>query len=113
MGSSHSPLVEYARFATEYNALLYVDDAHGFGIIGEKSDAFLPYYRDEQAESQISDQLHRPGRLHSVEHLAHHLFEVWTQALKDAWPEGVVDQLPESGMLRGVAQDHPVLDDLP
>lgn len=43
MGSSHPPLLEYARLAKEYNALVYVDDAHGFGIIGEQPDAELPY----------------------------------------------------------------------
>src|SRR5262249_19309481 len=43
MGSSHPPLVEHARLARKYNALLYVDDAHGFGIIGENPDADLPY----------------------------------------------------------------------
>jgi 7-keto-8-aminopelargonate synthetase-like enzyme len=43
MGSSHPPLVEYVRLAKEYNALLYVDDAHGFGVIGERPDAALPY----------------------------------------------------------------------
>ena len=37
-------LVAFARLAREYNALLYVDDAHGFGIIGERSDDELcPY----------------------------------------------------------------------
>jgi 7-keto-8-aminopelargonate synthetase-like enzyme len=43
MGSSHPPLLDYARLAREYNALVYVDDAHGFGIIGERPDAALPY----------------------------------------------------------------------
>jgi 7-keto-8-aminopelargonate synthetase-like enzyme len=43
MGSSHPPLVEYARLASEYNAIVYVDDAHGFGIIGENPDSDLPY----------------------------------------------------------------------
>jgi 7-keto-8-aminopelargonate synthetase-like enzyme len=43
MGSSHPPLTEYARLAKEYNALLYVDDAHGFGVIGERPDGALPY----------------------------------------------------------------------
>ncbi len=28
---------EFARVAREYDALLYVDDAHGFGIVGERS----------------------------------------------------------------------------
>jgi 8-amino-7-oxononanoate synthase len=28
---------EFARLAREYDALLYVDDAHGFGVIGERS----------------------------------------------------------------------------
>jgi myxalamid-type polyketide synthase MxaB len=43
MGSSHPPLKEYVRLAREHNALVYVDDAHGLGIIGEKPDAALPY----------------------------------------------------------------------
>jgi 7-keto-8-aminopelargonate synthetase-like enzyme len=43
MGSSHPPLIEYARLAKAYNATLYVDDAHGFGVIGERPDASLPY----------------------------------------------------------------------
>ena len=29
---------ELARLAREYDALLYIDDAHGFGVIGERSD---------------------------------------------------------------------------
>ncbi|HLJ21174.1 MAG TPA: aminotransferase class I/II-fold pyridoxal phosphate-dependent enzyme, partial [Stellaceae bacterium] len=43
MGSSHPPLIEYVRLAKAYNATLYVDDAHGFGVIGERPDAALPY----------------------------------------------------------------------
>src|SRR5438093_2380453 len=31
-------LTRFARLAREYDALLYVDDAHGFGVIGERSD---------------------------------------------------------------------------
>jgi 8-amino-7-oxononanoate synthase len=31
-------LREYAALAREYGAILYVDDAHGFGVIGERSD---------------------------------------------------------------------------
>jgi 8-amino-7-oxononanoate synthase len=39
-------LAEFARLAREYDALLYVDDAHGFGIIGERSgDDLSPYGR--------------------------------------------------------------------
>jgi 8-amino-7-oxononanoate synthase len=30
-------LREFARIAREYDALLYVDDAHGFGVVGERS----------------------------------------------------------------------------
>ena len=37
-------LPAFARLAREYNALLYVDDAHGFGIIGERSDDELSPY---------------------------------------------------------------------
>ncbi len=28
----------FARLAREYDALLYVDDAHGFGVVGERAD---------------------------------------------------------------------------
>jgi len=37
-------LLEFARVAREYGALLYVDDAHGFGVIGERSPEELCSY---------------------------------------------------------------------
>ena len=37
-------LPQFARLAREYDALLYVDDAHGFGVIGERSDDELTPY---------------------------------------------------------------------
>jgi 8-amino-7-oxononanoate synthase len=33
----------FARVARDHGALLYVDDAHGFGVIGERPDADQPY----------------------------------------------------------------------
>jgi 8-amino-7-oxononanoate synthase len=33
----------YARICRDYDALLYVDDAHGFGIIGESPTGEMPY----------------------------------------------------------------------
>jgi 8-amino-7-oxononanoate synthase len=37
-------LVEFARIARRYDAMLYVDDAHGFGVIGERNgDESSPY----------------------------------------------------------------------
>ncbi len=37
-------LAAFSRLANEYDALLYVDDAHGFGVIGERSpDEPCPY----------------------------------------------------------------------
>ncbi len=37
-------LREFARIAREYDALLYVDDAHGFGVVGERSpDELSPW----------------------------------------------------------------------
>jgi 8-amino-7-oxononanoate synthase len=36
-------LPQYARICREYDALLYVDDAHGFGIIGESPSLDTPY----------------------------------------------------------------------
>ncbi len=38
------PLGEFARVAREHDALLYVDDAHGFGVIGERGPAQLCDY---------------------------------------------------------------------
>jgi 8-amino-7-oxononanoate synthase len=38
-------LPQYARICREYDALLYVDDAHGFGIIGESPTPDDPYGR--------------------------------------------------------------------
>ena len=39
-------LGDFARLARRYDALLYVDDAHGFGVIGERaSDEPTPYGR--------------------------------------------------------------------
>lgn len=43
MGSPNPPLAEYGRLAREYNATVYVDDAHGFGVIGGAPDEDLPY----------------------------------------------------------------------
>jgi 8-amino-7-oxononanoate synthase len=36
-------IAAFARVAREHGALLYVDDAHGFGVIGERPDADMPY----------------------------------------------------------------------
>jgi myxalamid-type polyketide synthase MxaB len=43
MGSPSPPLPDYARLASKYNATVYVDDAHGFGIVGAAPDENLPY----------------------------------------------------------------------
>jgi 8-amino-7-oxononanoate synthase len=37
MTANAPDLAEFSRLANEYDALLYVDDAHGFGVIGERS----------------------------------------------------------------------------
>jgi 8-amino-7-oxononanoate synthase len=39
MTGNPSPVGELAALAREHEALLYIDDAHGFGIIGERSPA--------------------------------------------------------------------------
>jgi 8-amino-7-oxononanoate synthase len=36
-------IAAFARVAREHGALLYVDDAHGFGVIGERPSAETPY----------------------------------------------------------------------
>jgi len=38
------PLADFARLAREHDALLYVDDAHGFGLIGERTPTELCAY---------------------------------------------------------------------
>ena len=38
-------LTAYARICREYETLLYVDDAHGFGVIGESPTEAMPYGR--------------------------------------------------------------------
>jgi 8-amino-7-oxononanoate synthase len=43
MGSPDPPLKEYVRLARTYDAIVYVDDAHGFGIFGANPDDALPY----------------------------------------------------------------------
>ena len=43
MGSPNPPLIDYVRLAKEYDATVYVDDAHGFGVIGGSPDEELPY----------------------------------------------------------------------
>jgi 8-amino-7-oxononanoate synthase len=44
MTGNAADLEGFARLAREYDALLYVDDAHGFGVIGERSaDETSPY----------------------------------------------------------------------
>ena len=45
MGSPNPPLAGYSRLAKEYNATVYVDDAHGFGIVGESPSEQIPYGR--------------------------------------------------------------------
>ena len=44
MTGNAADVTAFARLAREYNALLYVDDAHGFGVIGERAaDETSPY----------------------------------------------------------------------
>jgi 8-amino-7-oxononanoate synthase len=44
MTGNEPDLVAFAEVARRYNALLYIDDAHGFGVLGERSpDEPCPY----------------------------------------------------------------------
>src|SRR6516165_3844102 len=43
MGSPNPPLPKYVQLAKKYNATVYVDDAHGFGVVGAAPDEDLPY----------------------------------------------------------------------
>jgi 7-keto-8-aminopelargonate synthetase-like enzyme len=43
MSGAYPPLPELARLAKQYNAWVYMDDAHGIGIIGENPTPEMPY----------------------------------------------------------------------
>jgi len=43
MSGIFAPLPEYARLAKTYNAYVYMDDAHGLGIVGENPTSEMPY----------------------------------------------------------------------
>lgn len=43
MSGAYPPLPDFARLAKQYNAWIYMDDAHGIGIIGEDPTAEMPY----------------------------------------------------------------------
>jgi acyl carrier protein len=43
MSGSYPPLPEFARLARKHSARVYVDDAHGFGVIGENPAPDNPY----------------------------------------------------------------------
>ena len=53
----------FARLAREYDALLYVDDAHGFGVIGERSGRRAsPVRQSRQQHRQVRGRDLRPRR---------------------------------------------------
>ena len=43
MSGEYPPLPEFARLARKYNAWVYMDDAHGIGVIGEEPSPAMPY----------------------------------------------------------------------
>ena len=43
MSGNYAPLPEFARLARTYNAWVYLDDAHGFGVVGEQPSPEMPY----------------------------------------------------------------------
>ncbi len=49
-------LATFANICREYGALLYVDDAHGFGVIGESPDAAQPYGRRGNSIVRYADE---------------------------------------------------------
>ena len=44
-GSSRAPLARFAQIAGQHGALIYVDDAHGTGILGTRPQGHPPYGR--------------------------------------------------------------------
>ncbi|MEU0503739.1 pyridoxal phosphate-dependent aminotransferase family protein [Nocardia sp. NPDC005998] len=43
MTGDHADLHELLRLAAEYHAVVYVDDAHGFGVVGENPSTATPF----------------------------------------------------------------------
>lgn len=43
MSGAYPPLPEFARLAQEYRAWVYIDDAHGLGVVGESPSEAMPY----------------------------------------------------------------------
>jgi 8-amino-7-oxononanoate synthase len=44
MDGDIAPLVEYLQLCERYDAYLYVDDAHGFGVLGENGEGSLNHF---------------------------------------------------------------------
>ena len=56
-------LNEFARIARRYDAMLYVDDAHGFGVIGERApDESSPYGMRGNSVVRYLRRVVRPDR---------------------------------------------------
>ena len=51
MSGAYPPLPEFARLAKQYNAWVYMDDAHGIGIIGENPTPEMPYGYNQKESS--------------------------------------------------------------
>jgi len=49
-------LAGFARVCRAYGALLYIDDAHGFGLVGEHQDAAHPYGRRGNSIVRYADE---------------------------------------------------------
>ncbi|MCC5633715.1 aminotransferase class I/II-fold pyridoxal phosphate-dependent enzyme [Nostoc sphaeroides CHAB 2801] len=43
MSANYADLPSYVRLAKQYDATIYVDDAHGFGLVGENPTPEMPY----------------------------------------------------------------------
>jgi len=43
MTGNYADVPELSKLAEKYNAFVYVDDAHGWGVVGENPDGELPY----------------------------------------------------------------------
>jgi 8-amino-7-oxononanoate synthase len=43
MTGNYADIPTLSKLAAQYDAIVYVDDAHGWGVVGEKPDANLPY----------------------------------------------------------------------
>ncbi len=76
MDGDIAPLPAYLRLCEQYDAYLYVDDAHGFGVLGEHGRGSVSHFAE-----QLGDVM-RDTRLNSAQH------NTPSPSMGEGWGEG-------------------------